>query len=297
MSITPFDGGGRLDEEALRRHLRYLADGGVGVYLGSYGTGEGLLLRRHEIRRLYEIGVEELKGRTPVYAAALGFTETDYVIELAREAAAIGVDAVQIHPPRPGPAIGQRPDPEEAERFYRDVLEAVTTPVVLSVEMAMHPYDVPVPLLAKLVGTYDQVRAINSTHPDTGYLMRLLEAVGGRVPVYVGFTAQLLTNLALGGKGGLSFEANVAPRLCASIGAAHAAGDYAVAKERFAHLLRLNAALLAHATPRAAKAALNLLGLSGGLPRRPYLPVDEAAQPALARALDELGIREIEGIA
>ena len=60
-------------------------------------------------------------GRVPVYAAALGFQATDEVIELALEAAAIGVTAVQIHPPRPGP-IAIRPTPSELERYYADVL-------------------------------------------------------------------------------------------------------------------------------------------------------------------------------
>src|SRR5262245_13803379 len=143
MSTVPFDAAGRLDEGALRAHLRYQAAGGVGVYLASYGSGEGQLMRREELRRLYEIGVQELKGKVPVYAAGLGFTETDYVIELAKEAATVGVDAVQIHPPRPGPTGAQRPTPAEIERFFQDVLEAVRTPVLLTNQTVMVGWETP----------------------------------------------------------------------------------------------------------------------------------------------------------
>ena len=49
---------GAVDEAALRSTVAYYATAGVGVYLGSYGTGEGHLLRESEITRIYEVGVD-----------------------------------------------------------------------------------------------------------------------------------------------------------------------------------------------------------------------------------------------
>ena len=46
MTITPFGPDEQLDEAALRSHLQTLAAAGIGVFLGSYGTGEGRILRR-----------------------------------------------------------------------------------------------------------------------------------------------------------------------------------------------------------------------------------------------------------
>ena len=102
MSITPFAMDGGLDEEAMRAHLGRMAAAEVGVVLGSLGTGEGHLLREAEIDRLYEIGVEELKGKVPVYGGAITFSGTDRMIEQARRGAASGLDAVQVYPPRRG---------------------------------------------------------------------------------------------------------------------------------------------------------------------------------------------------
>ena len=171
MCVTPFDGGERLDEADLRRVLAFLAGAGVGVYLGSYGTGEGHLLRRDEIRRLYEVGVDEIAGRVPVYAAALGFQATEEVIELALEASAIGVTAVQIHPPRPGP-IAIRPTTAELERYYDDVLGAVRTPVVLTNQVVMVGYALPSELIAALVVDHPQVVAVNTSDRDPATLAR-----------------------------------------------------------------------------------------------------------------------------
>ena len=95
MSITPFGADGSIDEQALRDHLRFQRDAGVGVCLCSQGSGEGDLLSFDERLRIYEIGVEELKGKVPVYAAGIGLAHsTKTITELARQAARIGVDAV-----------------------------------------------------------------------------------------------------------------------------------------------------------------------------------------------------------
>ena len=295
MSVTPFSADGSLDEDALRSHLRYQASAGVGIYLGSYGSGEGHLLREREIERIYEIAVEELQGKVPLYAAALGFTETDYVIHQAQRAAAIGVDAVQIHPPRPGTPL-HRPTPAEMERFYDDILNSVTTPVHLSNQTVMVSSEVPVTFFAKLVETYDHIQMLNNTSQDLGYLVRLLDAVGDKVLVSVGMVTQLTTVLALGGHGSLCFEPNIAPKLAMSVMTAYRSGDHALALERFAHLMRLTEILGKYQNPRSLKAALRVLGLPGGCLRRPYLDLDEAAHEDVRATLERLGIREIEGL-
>jgi 4-hydroxy-tetrahydrodipicolinate synthase len=46
---------------------------------------------------------------------------------------------------------------------------------------------------------------------------------------------------------------------------------------------------------RATKAALNALGLPGGYPRLPQLPVPDSMVPPLLEAIEQLGIGAIEG--
>src|SRR5947209_4358413 len=131
MSITPFTEDGRLDEGLLRAHLQYMAEGGVGVYLCSQGSGEGDLLTAAEKLRMYEIGAEELKGKTAVHAAGIGLGHrTEDIVQLAKGAAGAGVDAVYLLGPRPGPVALR---PEEIELYYREVIEAIAPcPVIVS---------------------------------------------------------------------------------------------------------------------------------------------------------------------
>jgi dihydrodipicolinate synthase/N-acetylneuraminate lyase len=290
MSVTPFDDRGRLDEDALAQVVDGLAAEEVGIYLGSYGTGEGHLLRPREIRRIYEIGVRAAAGRTPVYAAALGFASTERVIEQALEAAESGVDAVQIHPPRPA-AVPVMPRLPELERYYADVLASVRGPIHLSDQVVMTGYRLPGDLLGDLVTAFDGIEAVNVSDPDLGEVSRRVATLGRRVAVRVGIVAQLPTALLLGGQGLLCFEADVAPALCREVIDAFRAGDLGRFGSSFEQLMRLNTALSRAQNPRSVKAAMNLLGLPAGALRRPYLPLDETQAEEIGEALASLGLR------
>jgi 4-hydroxy-tetrahydrodipicolinate synthase len=296
MCVTPFDEAGALDEAALTQLVDYIAAAGVSVYLGSYGSGEGHLLRPEEIIRIYQVGVKAAAGRVPVYAAALGFTDTARVIEDAFAAVAAGVDAVQIHPPRPGP-VALRPRPAELEQYYRDVLDAVSTPVLITTQYVMVGYQVPLELVGHLVDRYDQVIGVNCSDPDTRYLGTLIARCPERVPVYTGMFAQLPLLLTLGGAGMLCFEADIAPRLCLGITDAAGAGDWSQFQEQFGRGWRLNEVLSRYQNPRSVKAALRGLGLPAGNLRRPYLALEEAEAADINSVLADLGIAATEGLA
>jgi 4-hydroxy-tetrahydrodipicolinate synthase len=289
MCVTPFDSRDHLDEDALAAIVDRLAVAGVGIYLGSYGTGEGHLLRSAEIARVYDIAVEAARRRVPVYAAALGFTSTDEVIEAALSAASSGVDAVQIHPPRPGPTA-ITPRAAELERFYADVLGAVTSPVHITNQVVMVGYQLPVALVADLVASYPQIEAVNTSDPDLASVVALLRAVGSRTDVFVGIIAQLATALALGGAGTLCFEADVAPELCQEVVAAYRAGNLGTFGPALDRLLRLNDVLSRFQNPRSVKAAMRLLGLPAGALRRPYLELDADEIDAITEVLAEIGL-------
>jgi 4-hydroxy-tetrahydrodipicolinate synthase len=289
MAATPFHPDGGIDEAALGTCVAHLAAAGVGIYLGSYGTGEGHLLHDDEIARLYAVGVDAAAGRAPVFAAAIGFTDTDRVIEQAHAALAAGVDAVQIHPPRPGP-IAIRPRPNELARFYDDVLHEVTGPVHLTNQVVMSGYALPLDLLEHLVTTYDQVVALNTSDQSSSASAIVVQRLSPHVPVYVGVVSQLVTALALGGAGALCFEADVAPALCLEVVRRFRAGDVEGLRREFTRLLRLNAVLSQYQNPRSVKAAMRHLGLPAGAVRRPYLDLEPAEIAAIAAILDELDL-------
>ena len=97
MAATPMHADYAIDEDALRMLLRRLVAAGNGIYLGSGGAGEGHSLSPAELRRVYDIGVEEAKGKVPVYANPRESRTAEAMYEVAREAVEAGVDMVQLY--------------------------------------------------------------------------------------------------------------------------------------------------------------------------------------------------------
>jgi 4-hydroxy-tetrahydrodipicolinate synthase len=293
ISITPFDEQGRVDEPALRRHLQRLAAAGVGVYVGGGGSGEGYTLSPDEKRRLLAIAVEELKGKVPVRAMGTEPRTAAEMIEFARMAEASGVDAIQIYSLDVG--HGHAPTPQESEAYFSEVLGAIRTPCVLSTHQSVG-YVIPAAVIGGLVRRYDQVIGVNCSHQDLSYLAGIIDSVKGRASVHVGGPMQAAICLAFGGQGFLSSEGNLAPTLCQSVIRHHVAGDHAAFLDAFGRIVRLSTGLYGNGGIRVTKAVLGQLGLPGGYPRKPRLPVTDERLDRAMKLVEDLAIRQSEGL-
>jgi 4-hydroxy-tetrahydrodipicolinate synthase len=293
ISLTPFTEDGALDEAGLRAHLRRLADSGIGIYVGGSGSGEGYTLSPQERGRVLKIAREEVGKDTPLRAMGVEPRSAAEMIAYAELVTQAGLDAMQIYSLDEG--HGNRPKDRELETFLRDVLEAVACPVVLSSHQSVG-YALPRELVVELIESYDQIIGINFTHQDVGALLRMIEAVAGRIDIHVGGPMQAITALALGAQGYLSSEGNLAPKLCVRVIDHHRRGELADRDAAFKKVLQLFTEIQALGGIAATKGALRALGLAGGWPRRPRLPVDSAAGRQLAKCFEELSLREIEGL-
>jgi 4-hydroxy-tetrahydrodipicolinate synthase len=264
-----------------------MAAAGVGVYVGGSGSGEGYSLSHAERDRVFEIAAEELSGRVPARAMGVEPRSAAEMVSLAHAAAKAGLDAVQVYSLDLGHA--HLPTPREVERYLRDVLDGVGTPLIVSTHQSAG-YRIDPGLLASLAAEYPHLAGINCTHADLAYLASVIDAAGGS-DVHVGGPAQALSAMALGATGYLTSEANLSPRLCKRVVDAFTVGDLPSAAETYATVIRLSNLFYGHGGIRATKAVLNALGLPGGYPRLPQLPVPPAEAEMLlagARALGAL---------
>lgn len=291
ISITPFGADGELDEPALRSHLDRMADAGVGVYLGGGGSGEGFTLDPTEARRVLEIGVDQIGGRVPVRAMGIEPRTATQMIDYIAMAADVGVDGAQVYSLEPG--HGHRPSPAEVESYLRDVLGSTALPCVVSSHQSVG-YRIRPSLLAALAIEHPNLVGVNCSHADIGPLVSLLDAVGGRLEVHVGGPNQALTALSLGAQGFLSSEANLVPRLCASVITGYETGDLATTFDAFAAVVRLSGLLYGNGGIRATKAVLRRLGLPGGFVRPPQLDASGPPVDEVLAHLDRAGIGAIE---
>ncbi len=292
MSVTPFKANGDFDVEGFRRHLRFQAEGGVGVFILSYGSGEGHQVTHKERCEIYAIAAKELRGKVPVYAAGQGLgPATKASIDQARDIAATGIEAIQLHAPRPAyPAAAAKP--AEVERYFRDVLEAVDHPWYLAVHSMAVPGVEPRPeLLRTLADTYPHLIGFQFAMP-LPYVRRAFDALrGSKASFRTGGPALLMETLALGGHGALLNEPNMCPRFAESIVEDWRAGRANEAAAKWDKLTRMAEIIGRYRNPVSIKTAMNILGLPGGFVRRPYLELDDAAKKDIAETFERLGVR------
>ena len=293
ISLTPFDEHDRLDIDAYRRHLRRMRDAGIGVYVGGGGSGEGYTLTRDETEAVLQVAAEELNGHVPVRAMGVEPRSASDMVQLAKMAADAGLDSMQVYSLDPG--HGRMPRPDELETYFCDILDALPVKAVLSTHQSVG-YWLSIDAMVRLVDRYDNIIGINVTNSDVSYLVRVIDAVGDRIEIHVGGAMHGLTALALGANGFLTSEANLAPKLTQSVIDHWIAGDLAGAAEAFARVLRLYAAMANVGGVSGTKAALSQLGLPGGYPRKPRLPVPPEWEARIAQILRDHDVRGIEGL-
>lgn len=91
-----------LDLPAIRRHVRFLLDGGIkeqtGVLLAGGAAGDFSTMSFSERLQVAETVIDAVDGRVPV-AMGAQTTSTRELVELARAAERLGADYIQISPP------------------------------------------------------------------------------------------------------------------------------------------------------------------------------------------------------
>src|ERR687896_629632 len=126
-TVTPMNRDFSIDEESLRRYLRWIAEQGVVGLAINVDTGEGPHLFPEERLRVLEIALEEVGGRVTV-VAGLGATFTEQAIRVAKDTASLGVDAFLVFPI--AAYQGDPLDPEIPAAYHRAIADAVGLPLI-----------------------------------------------------------------------------------------------------------------------------------------------------------------------
>ena len=136
-----------LNLSGIRRHVRFLLDGGVregnGVLLVCGAAGEFATLSVDERVRVAEAVVEEAAGKVGVILGAQS-TNLREVVMLAKAAARLGVDSIQLSPPFYHPHSD-----EDVYEFFAAAADAADVGVVIYTTYWMG-YKMPLDLIGRL---------------------------------------------------------------------------------------------------------------------------------------------------
>jgi len=280
--VTPFDKLGKLDLQALDRLVDFWMDSGVHGLVTCASNGEGLYLSLEERIKVVERVVERSNGRPVV--VGLSSPTTDGLIRQARAVQDVGASAVM-----PAPIFYYRYSDREILEHYRTFLSSCDLPVVLYNVPKFVGYNIGVDILVRLTEEFDHVVGIKESSGLVGRISELIRSA--KAPVLAGTGDTLLPALVLGGAGGVVGVSIIAPRMCVELYESFRSGDLRTAAELQLKLTELNEIVFKRYNQLSSvKEVLNLMGLPGGFPRRPSLPLSSREREELRRSLEEFGL-------
>lgn len=283
--VTPFDRRDALDERAFREFINFTLHSGIHGVFAAGSQGEFWTLSKEEKRRLFEIAVDEVNGRVPVYAGT-GAESTKEVVELTEMAKDVGADAVSIITP-----YFIRPDSDGLFEHYRKAASSVDIPVVVYTNPARTGGVTIAPdHLVKLGQECSNVVAIKDSSGDLSLTLEYITRCGKGISVLAGRDSIIFHTLVSGGRGAVSACANVIPRLLVSLYDAAQKGDYQAGLELQQKVSRLRLAFELGVFPEVIKEAVNIMGFDVGHCRMPVTPMRPENRSKLAFLLKDLDV-------
>jgi 4-hydroxy-2-oxoglutarate aldolase len=111
--------------------------------------------------------------------------------------------------------------------------------------------------------------------------------------VLAGSASFLYAALALGATGGILALGNIAPDECADLRNLFVAGEHEKARALQLRMLAPNAAVTGRFGIPGLKVALDYVGMAGGTPRPPLMPLPEKDAHEVRRVIDAAGIKRL----
>ncbi len=280
---TAFHEDGSVDLDATARIAVHLVDNGNDGVVVSGTTGESPTTSVAEDGEILR-AVHDAVGDRATVIAGVGTNATAHSVELAQQAAKLGVDGVLLVSP-----YYNKPGQAGLRHHFGAVVEATDLPVML--------YDVPgrtatlieLPTYEAMRG-YDHVVAVKEA---SGLLPRTAQLVDMGYSVYSGDDVATLGYLAYGGVGLVSVVAHAAGKELAAMIDAWERGDHAEALRIHTGLLPAFDAVMGVPNYGAttAKAALELLGvIDNRRVRGPLVALDDDEVAALRTGLAAAGL-------
>lgn len=277
--VTPFDETGTIRYDAFERNIEKYLEAGIEGYLVLGSNGESVYLEHSEKLKLIEAARKRVPSSMTLLAGT-GVESTQATINLTKEAADRGVDAVLVKNPF---YFKSQMTFDVYMAHYTAVADASPVPVII--------YNVPVftgvPLQSKLVielSKHPNIHGLKDSSGDPKLISEVVwNADGEKFPVLAGAAATLLPAMVAGARGGIIALACAAPRATLALYRAFAGGDY----QKAGVVQRIIAPAAGAVTEKhgiaGLKGAMELEGFQPGLPRRPLLPLKPAQREDLVQ--------------
>jgi len=282
--VTPFRTDDAVDEDALRHNVqRWMKTPLTGlVVLGS--NGEAAQLDDVEADRVVEVVRAHVPAERPLIAGT-GRESTKATIAATARAAAAGVDAVLVRTPS---FFKAQMTAEVFVRHYTEVADVSPVPVLLYNVSMFTGVNLHLEAVERLA-LHPNIVGMKESGSDIGYISEVISRTPDDFTVLAGSATTFFHALCAGCDGAILALASVLPEACVRM-------QTLVVEQRLAEARALQHWL----TPLARsvgttygvaglKAALDLTGYNGGVPRPPLRPAPPSVVETISGQLAALG--------
>lgn len=284
---TPFAADGSVDTGALTRNVeKYLTSPLTGlVVLGS--NGEAAQLDDDEADLAIRTVRAAMPNNRPLLAGT-GRESTVATVAATKRAADLGADAVLVRTPS---FYKSQMTTDAFVRHYTEVADRSPVPVLLY-NVTIYTAVNLLPEAVAILSRHPNIVGMKETNSEMVQFGEHLSKAEDGFTVLAGSAATYYSALALGAHGAVLAVAGVAPKMCVDIANAVRDARYQDARQMHRKLAPLSKLVGTQYGVPGLKAALDLCGYTGGLPRPPLQPASKAAIDQIREQLVTLNLLE-----
>ena len=279
--VTPMNADGSVNYAALGEMIEMQIAGKTDAIIICGTTGESSTLTDEAHKECIRYTVEKVAHRIPVIAGT-GSNDTDYAIQLSKEAEEIGADGLLLVTP-----YYNKTSQRGLIAHYTAIADAVNIPCIL--------YNVPsrtgvniAPETLKTLSAHKNIVAVKEASGNISQIAKVFAECGDNLDVYSGNDDQIVPIMSLGGKGVISVLSNVAPELTHNICELCLHNNFPEAAALANRSLKLANALFMDVNPIPVKEALNMMGIAAGPCRLPLYEMEDEKKDKLRKVLTDL---------
>ena len=282
--VTPMKPDGGVNYEAFAKLIEFQIANKTDAIIVCGTTGEASTLTHEEHLDCIRFCVKQVDKRIPVIAGT-GSNCTQTAVYLSQEAEKAGVDGLLLVTPYYNKATQNG-----LYEHFKMIAESVKIPIILYNVPGRTGCNIQPATIVRLCKEIENIVGVKEASGDISQVAKLMALADGCVDLYSGNDNQIVPLLSLGGKGVISVLSNVAPEQTHNSCQLYFDGKTDESCNEQLRAIELVDALFCEVNPIPIKKAVNLMGLEGGVLRRPLTEMEPTNVERLEKAMKNYGI-------
>lgn len=281
--ITPMFDDGSINYDCLGEMIDHQIENGTDAIIICGTTGESSTMTDEEHLNAIKFAVEKTAGRVPVIAGT-GSNDTNYAIELSKDAESVGADALLLVTPYYNKATQRG-----LIKHFTAIADAVNIPIILYNVPSRTGMNIDISTVKELA-KHKNIAAIKEASGNISYAAKLIAECGDDINVYSGNDDMIVPMMSLGAKGVISVLSHVIPRETHMMVQYCLDNNFAEATKLQIDYLDLINNLFIEVNPIPVKEAMNMMGVKAGPCRMPLCDMTDEHKTVLRASLEKHGL-------